>query len=100
MELRIAGVEGKAMWPLTPGPGGKRCFLSGHSLDDTWIWDGKAKKWTQLHPVHNPSTTGLMAYDEADKQVLPFGGGTLTETWTWDGVSRTRLRNSPHTPHL
>ena len=77
-------------------------FGGGNStgnLDDTWIWDGKAKTWTQLHPIHNPSTTGLMAYDEANKRVLLFGGGTLTETWTWNGASRTWTQNFPaHSP--
>jgi hypothetical protein len=73
-------------------------FGGGNStgnLDDTWIWDGKAKTWTQLHPVTNPSTTGLMAYDGADKQVVLFGGPTLTETWTWDGAFRTWTQQFP-----
>ena len=72
---------------------------SAGGLDDTWVWDGKARTWTQLHPLNHPSASGLMAYDEADKRVMLFGGATLTETWTWDGASRIWTQKFPaHSP--
>ncbi|MDQ1712816.1 MAG: large repetitive protein [Frankiaceae bacterium] len=76
-------------------------FSSTVYLADTWTWDGA--KWTQRSGTAPPARADApMAYDEARRQVVLFGGyaevrgpgGTpyggsnqfLGDTWTWDGA--------------
>ena len=61
-------------------------------MNDTWEWDGTSKTWTEKFPAHSPSPrAAALAYDEATRRVLLFGGltsqSTFTgDTWTYDGV--------------
>src|ERR1700730_9316792 len=47
--------------------------------------------WTQRNPVKQPPARrgAMMAFDEATKSVVLFGGvgskGMLNDTWSWDG---------------
>ncbi len=64
------------------------------SLNDTWLWDGTAKTWTQQFPVHSPSARETtLAYDANTNQIVFFGGATsgvvYNDTWTYDGVDWT-----------
>jgi hypothetical protein len=74
-------------------------FANGGSsfLGDTWVWDGKAKTWTERFPSTSPSPRATtVAYDGATKQVMIFGGGQgggasfLADMWTWDGITWTQ----------
>jgi hypothetical protein len=63
---------------------------------DTWLWDGAAAAWTQLHPLHSPSarTSAKMAWDGS--RLILFGGhlaggAVSAETWAWDGDDWTLL---------
>jgi len=90
--------------------GGTNMAGGDDAFSDTWTWDGIAKTWTQLHPAVHPSAraTNQLVYDEANQNVVLFGGVTtnltdLSDTWTWDGTNWTRhfpssnpgLRNGP-----
>jgi hypothetical protein len=75
-------------------------------LGDSWIWDGKAKTWTQLFPPASPPARGQasMAYDSRIQSVVLFSGVDHTnsiffqDTWTWDGTNWNQI--FPHTvPH-
>lgn len=69
-------------------------------VNETWLFDGVAKTWTQVIPAHSPSARGRMGmvYDAAHGQVVLFGGTTngsgaaqySNETWTWDGTDWTK----------
>jgi hypothetical protein len=60
--------------------GGMSNVSSGSSFNDTWIWDGVAKTWTQQSPSNSPSARNQapMAYNAATATVLVFGGRTIT----------------------
>ncbi|CAG7637952.1 hypothetical protein PAESOLCIP111_03896 [Paenibacillus solanacearum] len=67
---------------------------SGALFDETWIWDGRAKTWTELldrNPRPPKRKGAVMAYDAVSKKVLLFGGesktGVLNDTWLWDGIN-------------
>jgi len=73
-------------------------FANGGSsvLGDTWVWDGRAKRWIERFPATSPSTRATTAaYDTANKQIIIFGGqgpggSFLADTWTWDGITWTQ----------
>lgn len=75
---------------------GKVVMFGGYTpqfdmMDDTWEWDGTNKIWTQQFPAHSPSArVATLAYDQASKLVVLFGGWTngidYGDTWTYDGV--------------
>jgi hypothetical protein len=72
-------------------------------LGDTWSFDGTA--WTQLHPLHAPSTRAeaAMAWDDADRELVLFGGltddtGIGQDTWTFDGVDWTHAQPQQSPP--
>lgn len=73
-------------------------------LNDTWIWDGVAKTWTQMVlPVSpSPRSGAAMAYDKASRKIVLFGGDShtafLNDTWTWDGDDWTRESPSQSPP--
>ena len=55
--------------------------------------------WTRVAPAASPSGRfkAAMAYDQATKQLVLFGGGVsgggvLGDTWTWTGANWTRSR--------
>ncbi|CAG7645011.1 cadherin-like beta sandwich domain-containing protein [Paenibacillus allorhizosphaerae] len=66
----------------------------GRPFDETWIWDGREKKWEELldlSPKPPKRKSAAMAYDAVNKKVLLFGGegesGLLNDTWLWDGIN-------------
>jgi len=82
--------------------------FSSSYLADTWTWDGN--DWTVQHPstVPPPRVQATMAYDNATRQVVLFGGiaqgpshmfgpPLLGDTWTWDGRDWVQ-RHSPQSP--
>src|SRR4051812_39871735 len=52
--------------------------------------------WQQQHPVANPDarSAAAMAYDDATRQVVLFGGqmgsGPVGDTWVWSGSNWTQ----------
>lgn len=73
-------------------------FINGH----TFAYDPAAREWKDLAPADNPQTAakaqllwGSICYDEANKQVVLFGGGNAqTErgdpgTWTYSPATNT-----------
>jgi galactose oxidase-like protein len=72
-------------------------------LNDTWTWDGKARRWTQQFPKVSPSVRRApIAYDRATEQIVLFGGddggaNQYNDTWVWNGVN-WRLRTTPIAP--
>jgi len=74
--------------------GGANLAGGNGGFDDTWIWNGIAKTWTQLYPANHPSprTVNQLVYDEATRTVALVGGvaanlTNLGDTWTWDGIN-------------
>src|SRR5664279_2216957 len=80
---------------------GGQALSDGALLQDTWVWSGNSKTWTQLSPVASPPARWghAMAYDAPRGQIVLFGGGTasadVNDTWTWD---RTNLTWTPLSP--
>ncbi|MGH9153374.1 MAG: Kelch repeat-containing protein [Acidimicrobiales bacterium] len=76
---------------------GERVSTCGGESNDTWIWDGAARTWTEVTPPVSPSarSEAIMTYDKARKKVVLYGGFSPganhypTDTWLWDGVTRT-----------
>jgi hypothetical protein len=79
---------------------------NGVVIGDTWIWDGKAKTWTQQFPGNSPSPRRTMlVYDESAHNVVLFGGDNATglgntdtyynDTWVWDGANWTQQFPAP-----
>jgi len=76
---------------------GKVVLFGGYTygfviMNDTWEWDGKSKTWTEQFPANSPSPrSATLAYDEATKQVVLFGGWTngiaYGDTWIYNGVN-------------
>jgi len=60
-------------------------------VNDTWLWDGTASKWTQLAPARSPDPreNGMMAWDPGTNEIVLFGGYTAgfyhSDLWSWDG---------------
>ncbi len=75
-------------------------YIPGN-LGETWIW--KDGSWFQSHPTNQPPPRAkfTMAYDEANNQIVVFGGvygETLyDDTWAWDGNNWTKIETT-HTP--
>src|SRR5262249_7077449 len=66
----------------------------GSYSNQTWVWDGRAKAWTQKNvPISPPARlTAGMTYDAATASVVLFSGcggsncsQILNDTWTWNG---------------
>jgi hypothetical protein len=74
-------------------------LFGGRTSDNgTWEWDGQF--WTQMSDMGpSPRRDASMAWDNASKRVLLFGGVKepddtlvrLGDTWEWDGVNWTQL---------
>ncbi len=80
--------------------GGEAKNPTDTTLNDTWLWDGRTRTWTQQLPATSPParTDASMAYDPVTHQVLLFAGDAeenssevLGDTWAWDGSSWTQL---------
>jgi cysteine-rich repeat protein len=73
--------------------------------NDVWEWDGVWHHVVPIGPSPTPRVFAALAYDEARRTTVLFGGETfanapLGDTWAWDGVAwhqRTPL-HSPPTP--
>jgi hypothetical protein len=69
---------------------------AGYGPPQTWELNGTT--WTQLHPVHSPSSRRdpAMTYDAERHKTVLFGGTVpgsttrLNETWTWNGTDWTQ----------
>jgi hypothetical protein len=62
----------------------------GHSLGDTWEWDGVAWSEARVSPAPPARRGHAAAFDAARGRVVVFGGETpddreLGDTWTFDG---------------
>lgn len=75
---------------------GESVSTCGDSSNDTWVWDGAARTWTEVTPSVSPGarSRATMAYDKARKKIVLYGGlgardDMDTATWLWDGVTRT-----------
>jgi hypothetical protein len=82
-------------------------------LNDTWIWDGTAKTWTQLFPTTSPCTRNSagMAFDAdpARNKVWLFGGqggsncpggaGPLNDNWSWNGSKWVKCADAVCNPN-
>ena len=82
--------------------GGILCWIlfggyNGTRLNDTWVWNGD--DWQQLFPTISPTgrfSEGI-AYDEARRKVVIFGGqtdagGYSGDTWLWDGTTTNWMK--------
>ncbi|MFO1052687.1 MAG: hypothetical protein U1F36_10780 [Planctomycetota bacterium] len=102
-----------------PQPGGRNVFgfaydshrrvtimfggqvFGGTYSNETWQFDGN--NWLQLTPPSSPPgvMTNIMAYDNARRRVVLFGGGNSfgysTQTWEFDGTFWVQ-RNPAHHP--
>ena len=65
--------------------------LNDNWLNDTWIFDSRTKKWTEVFPLDSPSIRGSSScyYDHQAQKVILFGGyqevgGHLNDTWAYD----------------
>lgn len=75
----------------------------GTTFNDTWVWDGRAKTWTEHFPVVSPPARigAAMAPDPVAGTVVLFGGSVgvlrerLADTWTWDGTAGTWTLQTP-----
>jgi len=78
-------------------------YAAGTSFNDTWTWDGKARRWTQQSLKASPSARRApIAYDRATEQIVLFGGddgaaNQYNDTWVWNG-DNWHLRTTPIAP--
>lgn len=70
---------------------GGTTFPEEDPLGDTWAYDPKTNRWTELAPAGGPDPRGwhAMAYDPRRDVIVLFGGGPsralyTAETWTFD----------------
>jgi N-acetylneuraminic acid mutarotase len=71
-------------------------------IDQTWAYDYKSNRWTQMHPKVSPPARNFhaLAYDEASDRVILFGGtgdleAVLKDTWAYDYNRDTWTQMSP-----
>jgi hypothetical protein len=73
-----------------------------HFLQDTWEWDGTA--WRQLATDGPPPAYGSeMAYDEAARRMILFGGNDHSgrvygDTWAWTKAGWSRISGTGPAP--
>src|SRR5690349_4680664 len=48
-------------------------------FNDTWLWDGSDWAHAQTSTVPSPRTDPAIAYDDATRQVVLFGGRSTTD---------------------
>lgn len=68
-------------------------ILIGYVNGETWSWDGRG--WTQLHPLHQPSTGGQLFADPQHHRIvmasLDFSASSSVDLWAWNGQDWTHL---------
>ena len=77
--------------------------LSGPMSDETWAFDSRTNRWTNLNPSPRPSIRegAGMTYDMESDRVVLFGGGNhftavyTDETWAYDYNSNTWTNKAP-----
>ena len=63
--------------------------------NDTWVWDGAASRWTEMHPASSPTPrqNGGLDFDPVTGKFMLFGGFAgnfyFSDVWTWDGENWT-----------
>ncbi|MBA2284205.1 MAG: hypothetical protein H0W02_01845 [Ktedonobacteraceae bacterium] len=57
------------------------------------------RQWSHLQPGEQPTprTASTIAYDEQNRVIVLFGGGSLNDTWTWNGHTWS-LQHPPTSP--
>lgn len=72
--------------------------LNGSLLSDTWEYDGRRNRWTQMSPLESPGPrhSVTLVYVTARGKVLGFGGAKsdsneVSETWVYDGTTWTQI---------
>jgi hypothetical protein len=90
--------DGPCLSPISPAsaaPGGFLLYL-GWNKDEpaqSWTWDGTSWARSATAPPRRRGTA--MAYDDARRRVVLFGGdgeqGLLGDTWEWDGRAWARV---------
>jgi N-acetylneuraminic acid mutarotase len=69
-------------------------------MDDTWAFDPREKKWTQMEPGEGPGALAEMmtAYDAESDRIIFFGGfragQDVNKTWAYDFNTNTWTRMS------
>jgi hypothetical protein len=90
--------SGPCVSPMAPATAAPNGFIlyTGWNLDEpatTWIWE--SSRWQRASSAPPRRRGTAMAYDEARRRVVLFGGGTdreiLGDTWEWDGKEWTRI---------
>ena len=74
----------------------------GDTYSDTWAYDPKANRWTELAPARSvppARDSGAMVYDPVFRRAILFGGvtpnGILGDTWAYDPAANTWTRLNP-----
>jgi len=73
-------------------------------LNDTWSFDVKLKKWTELNPSNPPSPRfgHAMVYDSSRDRIIMFGGANndrcLDDTWSYDPITNSWTELNPSNP--
>ena len=89
---------GPCVSPIAPATAAPDGFLlyTGWNVNEAakgWVWNGRVWSATPGAPPHRRGTA--MAYDEARRRVVLFGGdgeaGMLDDTWEWNGRQWTRV---------
>jgi len=70
---------------------------SGHTFQDTWVWNGSA--WSAATPSGSPPARSSHSMaTRQDGTVILFGGsgtsGFLDDTWIWDGSSWSNVSST------
>jgi N-acetylneuraminic acid mutarotase len=82
--------------------------LASNYVNDTWVYDADANKWTEMKPSNSPGkrSAAALAYDAESDRVILFGGANMTtwgmsDTWAYDYNTNTwtQMANGP-TKHL
>lgn len=95
----------KAETALINVAGSQRIVMFGGSnilnfLNETWLWNGSAKTWTQSAAANPPSARVDFCFSNGPTFIVLFGGkntnSCLNDTWKFDGTTWTQL--TPTTP--
>jgi hypothetical protein len=59
--------------------------------NDTWVWDGAANRWTEMHPAASPTPRQNFGFDfdPVSGKFMLYGGFAgnfyFSDVWLWDG---------------